>query len=42
MAALNATYAWCPVPDGVHRRSRVVQEQLTVHTSTSMTAVIHT
>ncbi|MCP9959119.1 MULTISPECIES: PIN domain nuclease [Streptomyces] len=28
-AALDAHYVWCPVPDGVHRRSRVVQEQLT-------------
>ncbi|GCB49641.1 PIN domain nuclease [Streptomyces sp. NL15-2K] len=28
-AALDATYAWCPVPEGVYRRSRVVQEQLT-------------
>ncbi|MFF4626685.1 PIN domain nuclease [Streptomyces griseorubiginosus] len=28
-AALDAHYAWCPMPDGVHRRSRVVQEQLT-------------
>lgn len=28
-AALDAHYAWCPVPDGVYRRSHVVQEQLT-------------
>ncbi|MGW1780249.1 PIN domain-containing protein [Streptomyces sp. NPDC002143] len=28
-ATLDATYAWCPVPDGVYRRSRVIQEQLT-------------
>ncbi|MGW1804301.1 PIN domain-containing protein [Streptomyces sp. NPDC002078] len=28
-AVLDVTYAWCPVPDGVYRRSRVVQEQLT-------------
>ncbi|MDX2677011.1 hypothetical protein [Streptomyces soliscabiei] len=28
-AALDAAYAWCPVPDGVYRRSRIVQEQLT-------------
>ncbi|WP_327312967.1 PIN domain nuclease [Streptomyces sp. NBC_01235] len=28
-AALDAHYVWCPMPDGVYRRSRVVQEQLT-------------
>ncbi|WP_455361185.1 PIN domain-containing protein [Streptomyces sp. SYSU K21746] len=28
-SALNTHYAWCPVPDGVYRRARVVQEQLT-------------
>ncbi|MFI5961288.1 PIN domain nuclease [Streptomyces asoensis] len=28
-AALDVHYAWCPVPAGVYRRSRVVQEQLT-------------
>ncbi|MBD0837692.1 PIN domain nuclease [Streptomyces sp. TRM68416] len=28
-AALEAHYAWCPMPDGVYRRSRVIQEQLT-------------
>ncbi|WP_328782929.1 PIN domain nuclease [Streptomyces canus] len=28
-AALDAHYAWCPMPDGVYRRSRIVQEQLT-------------
>jgi len=28
-AALDAHYVWCPVPDGIYRRSRVVQEQLT-------------
>lgn len=28
-AALGAHYAWCPMPDGVYRRSRIVQEQLT-------------
>jgi predicted nucleic acid-binding protein len=28
-AALDAHYAWCPVPDGIYRRSRIVQEQLT-------------
>lgn len=28
-AALDATFARCPVPDGVYRRSRAVQEQLT-------------
>ncbi|MFD5320367.1 PIN domain nuclease [Streptomyces sp. NPDC127098] len=28
-AALDAHYTWCPMPDGVYRRSRVVQEQLT-------------
>lgn len=28
-AALDAHYAWCPMPDGIYRRSRVVQEQLT-------------
>ncbi|KAK1178964.1 PIN domain nuclease [Streptomyces sp. NBS 14/10] len=28
-AALDAHYAWCPIPEGVYRRSRVVQEQLT-------------
>ncbi|MFI9582209.1 PIN domain-containing protein [Streptomyces sp. NPDC052236] len=27
--ALNSYYAWCPIPDGVYRRARVVQEQLT-------------
>ncbi|MBW8801381.1 MAG: PIN domain nuclease [Streptomyces sp.] len=28
-AALDAHYVWCPMPDGIYRRSRVVQEQLT-------------
>ncbi|MFJ4198616.1 PIN domain nuclease [Streptomyces sviceus] len=28
-AALDAHYVWCPMPDGIHRRSRIVQEQLT-------------
>ncbi|MGW7546001.1 PIN domain-containing protein [Streptomyces sp. NPDC054770] len=28
-AALDVHYAWCPMPDGVYRRSRIVQEQLT-------------
>ena len=28
-AALDAHYAWCPMPDGIYRRSRIVQEQLT-------------
>ncbi|KUM90837.1 MULTISPECIES: PIN domain nuclease [Streptomyces] len=27
--ALDAHYAWCPMPDGIYRRSRIVQEQLT-------------
>ncbi|MFE7900034.1 PIN domain nuclease [Streptomyces sp. NPDC057424] len=28
-AALDAHYVRCPMPDGIYRRSRVVQEQLT-------------
>ncbi|MFE2425039.1 PIN domain nuclease [Streptomyces hokutonensis] len=28
-AALDAHYAWCPMPDGIYRRSCIVQEQLT-------------
>ncbi|MFE7656052.1 PIN domain nuclease [Streptomyces bottropensis] len=28
-AALDAHYVWCPMPEGIYRRSRVVQEQLT-------------
>lgn len=28
-AALDAHYAWCPMPDGVYRRARIVQERLT-------------
>ncbi|MFE4961559.1 hypothetical protein [Streptomyces sp. NPDC056660] len=28
-AALDAHNAWCPMSDGVYRRSRIVQEQLT-------------
>ncbi len=28
-AALDAHYVWCPMPDGIYRRSRIVQEQLT-------------
>ncbi|MFI0085999.1 PIN domain nuclease [Streptomyces bobili] len=28
-AALDAHYAWCPMPEGIYRRSRIVQEQLT-------------
>lgn len=28
-AAFDAHYAWCPMPDGIYRRTRVVQEQLT-------------
>ncbi|MFF7947131.1 PIN domain nuclease [Streptomyces griseorubiginosus] len=27
-AALDAHYTWCPMPDGIYRRARVVQEQL--------------
>ncbi len=27
--ALDAHYVWCPMPDGIYRRSRIVQEQLT-------------
>ncbi|WP_216589601.1 PIN domain nuclease [Streptomyces brasiliscabiei] len=27
-AALDAHYMWCPMPDGIYRRSRIVQEQL--------------
>jgi predicted nucleic acid-binding protein len=26
---LNAHYTWCPMPDGIYRRARVVQELLT-------------
>lgn len=26
---LNAHSTWCPMPDGIHRRARVVQELLT-------------
>ncbi|MEW2395778.1 PIN domain nuclease [Streptomyces sp. NPDC046862] len=26
---LNAHYTWCPMPDGIYRRARVVQETLT-------------
>lgn len=26
---LHTYYAWCPLPDGIYRRARVVQEQLT-------------
>lgn len=32
-AALDAHYAWCPMPDGVYRRSHAVQEQLTAKES---------
>ncbi|MGW2979266.1 hypothetical protein [Streptomyces humidus] len=28
-AALDAHHAWCPMPDGVYHRSRIVQEHLT-------------
>ncbi|MEU0671479.1 PIN domain nuclease [Streptomyces sp. NPDC006172] len=28
-AALDAHYVWCPMPEGIYRRSRIVQEQLT-------------
>jgi predicted nucleic acid-binding protein len=28
-AALDAHYVGCPMPDGIYRRSRIVQEQLT-------------
>jgi predicted nucleic acid-binding protein len=28
-AAFDAHYTWCPMPEGIYRRSRVVQEQLT-------------
>jgi predicted nucleic acid-binding protein len=28
-AALDAHYVWCPMPDGIYRRSHVIQEQLT-------------
>ncbi|WUB69378.1 hypothetical protein OG734_04405 [Streptomyces sp. NBC_00576] len=28
-AALDAHYTWCPMPEGVYRRSRTIQEQLT-------------
>ncbi|MFE9673188.1 PIN domain nuclease [Streptomyces sp. NPDC006259] len=27
--ALDAHYVWCPMPEGIYRRSRIVQEQLT-------------
>ncbi|MFE9449521.1 PIN domain nuclease [Streptomyces sp. NPDC006739] len=27
---LNAHYTWCPMPDGIYRRARVVQEMLTI------------
>ncbi|MCP3817629.1 PIN domain nuclease [Streptomyces sp. A3M-1-3] len=27
--AFAAYYTWCPTPDGIYRRARVVQEQLT-------------
>lgn len=26
---LSASFAWCPIPDGIYRRAHVVQEQLT-------------
>ncbi|MET9804347.1 PIN domain nuclease [Streptomyces sp. NPDC006368] len=26
---INTHYAWCPIPDGIYRRARVVQEELT-------------
>ncbi|MCX4509168.1 PIN domain nuclease [Streptomyces sp. NBC_01619] len=26
---INTHYAWCPLPDGVYRRARVVQDELT-------------
>lgn len=29
-----ALYTWCPMPDGVFRRARTVQEQLTTREST--------
>ncbi|MEW1648764.1 PIN domain nuclease [Streptomyces sp. NPDC091219] len=29
-AALDAHYVWCPMPDGIYHRSRIVQEQLTI------------
>jgi len=28
-SALDSHYTWCPMPDGIYRRARVVQEQLT-------------
>ncbi|WP_405976662.1 PIN domain-containing protein [Streptomyces sp. NBC_00988] len=28
-SALDAHHAWCPMPDGVYRRSHITQEQLT-------------
>jgi predicted nucleic acid-binding protein len=27
--AFSTQYAWCPMPDGIYRRARVVQRQLT-------------
>ncbi|MFC4609805.1 PIN domain nuclease [Streptomyces maoxianensis] len=27
--AVHAHYAWCPIPDGIYRRARAVQELLT-------------
>ncbi|MFJ2890596.1 hypothetical protein ACIO53_31535 [Streptomyces sp. NPDC087305] len=29
-AALDAHYAWCPMPDGVYRHYRIAQEPLAV------------
>lgn len=26
---INTHYAWCPLPDGIYRRARVVQDELT-------------
>ncbi|MCX4822956.1 PIN domain nuclease [Streptomyces sp. NBC_01142] len=28
-SVLDVYYSWCPIPDGIYRRARVVQEQLT-------------
>ncbi|MDT0483596.1 MULTISPECIES: PIN domain nuclease [Streptomyces] len=28
-AALDTHYTWCPMPEGVYRRSRIIQEELT-------------
>ncbi|WP_405931226.1 PIN domain nuclease [Streptomyces sp. NBC_00827] len=28
-STFESHYAWCPMPDGIYRRARVIQEQLT-------------